>query len=58
MLDLYAIQRRLQDMNLRAVSRSTGLHYSVVHRAARDKEWKPSHATAKVLSDYLEERDA
>lgn len=54
MMTLQEIRGALQDRNLRAVSRTCGLHYNVVYGAAKGLTPNPSYETVKALSDYLE----
>lgn len=57
MLTLNDIRKRLQDRNIQAVSRNTGLHFNTLHRIKRGDSM-PSYATLERLSAYLEENKA
>lgn len=54
MLTLKQIRNRLEDRNIQAVSRKTGLHFNTLHRIKRG-ETTPSYATLERLSAYLED---
>jgi transcriptional regulator with XRE-family HTH domain len=54
MQTIEAIRKQLQDRNLRAVSRLTGVGYATILRLMRGAT--PSYAALKKLSDYLGDR--
>jgi|LakMenEpi08Jun12_1017391.scaffolds.fasta_scaffold09835_2 hypothetical protein len=51
MQTIEAIRKQLQDRNLRAVSRLTGVGYATILRLMRGAT--PSYAVVKKLSEYL-----
>ncbi len=51
MQTIEAIRKQLQDRNLRAVSRLTGVGYATILRLMRGAT--PSYGALKKLSDYL-----
>tara|TARA_A100000172_G_scaffold52540_1_gene33245 strand:+ start:2811 stop:2978 length:168 start_codon:yes stop_codon:yes gene_type:complete len=53
MLTLEEIKARLEDVNLMAVSRKTGLTYPTVYNTIK-KDSAPSYDTVRRLSNYLE----
>lgn len=56
MMSLQQIKKALIDMNLKAVSRSTGVNYQMVWRIASGVDQNPTYKTLSALSDYLEDR--
>lgn len=56
MMNLDQIKKALVDMNLKAVSRATGLNYQLVWRIANGIDQNPTYKTLTALSDYLESR--
>jgi len=53
MMTLEDVRRQLQDRNLKAVSRATGLGYSTVYEIKNNKRFNPNYDTYKKLVDYL-----
>lgn len=58
MYSLEQVRIALKGMNLREVSRETGLHYETVRRVAQSIITNPDTSTLTALSDYFEQRDA
>ena len=54
MLNLVGIKKMLEDRNLMAVMRRTGISYGTLHNIAKGKDANPSYEILKRLSDYLE----
>ena len=57
MMTLEQIRKLLTDMNLKAVSRATGLNYQLVWRIANGIDKNPTYKTLTALSNYLESRE-
>ena len=53
MLNLADIIKKLEDRNLREVSRRTGVGYNNLHGIAKGTRTNPSYLVLKALSDYL-----
>lgn len=53
MMTLEEVRRQLQDRNLRAVQRATGLSYSTIYEIKNNKIFNPNYDTYKKLVDYL-----
>lgn len=56
MLTLEEIRARLEDRNLKEISRRTGIGYASLHAIAAGVRSNPTYSTLKPLSDYLEGR--
>jgi DNA-binding Xre family transcriptional regulator len=54
MLDFEQVRARLQDRNLKAVERGTGLAYTTLLKIKHGTANNVRHSTVKALSDYLE----
>jgi len=54
MLTIEEIREKLQDKNLEAVARRTGLSRQTLSNIRNDKVIAPSYKTIKIISDYLE----
>lgn len=53
MLTIEQIKQRLQDRNLEAVARATGVSRQTISSIKNGKAKMPSYQTIKILSDYL-----
>ncbi|MBT4081021.1 MAG: helix-turn-helix transcriptional regulator [Gammaproteobacteria bacterium] len=52
MSDLEQIREKLQDRNIQAVAKATGLHANSIYKFVNGGT-EPKYATIKALSDYL-----
>lgn len=57
MLDLDQIKAKLEDRNLKEVSRRTGVGYNNLHGIATGARDNPGYKVLKAISDYLERCD-
>jgi len=56
LLTLEQIKAKLQDMNIAAVARKTGLTKQAIHYIVNGERTNPSYETIKALSKYLNSR--
>lgn len=54
MLTLEEIRNRLEDRNLKEVSRRTGIGYANLHAIKTGARKNPTYSVLKPLCDYLE----
>ena len=54
MLTLEEVIKKLEPMNLTAVSRTTEIPYQLLWKVVNNKMNRPPYETVKKLSDYLE----
>lgn len=54
MLTIEEIKKRLQDRNLKEVSRRTGIGYAYLHALATGRRENPTYQVMVKISDYLE----
>lgn len=53
MLTLIQIKKKLEDRNLKEVSKKSGVKYGTLYNIATGKNDNPNYKTLKTLSDYL-----
>jgi len=57
MLTIQQLHNRLSDMNIRAVSKATGVRYNTVRSIAVGTNANPQYRVIESLSKYFEERE-